>query len=256
MKIGVLVKQVPDTATKIVLTANGRGIEEGNVKWVMNPYDEYAVEAALRLQGPLSAEVVVFSLGPARAVETLRMALAMGCDRAVRIHAETPLDAFATGNALAVAIAASGCELVFGGKQAVDDDAGQVLQIVAEVLHWPVVSVANQLHVHAGNDGITVHRPAAGGVTEVVELGFPAVIGCDKGLNTPRYPSLPGIMKAKQKPLTEQQSRDLLGGVSPHVVLQQFSLPPDRPAGRKITGDPENVAQQLVDWLHNEIKVI
>jgi electron transfer flavoprotein beta subunit len=256
MNIAVLVKQVPDTASKITLKPDGSGIDESQIKWVVNPYDEFAIEAALEFKDALRGEVIVFSVGPARAADAMRTALAMGCDRAVRIEAAATLDPYSTGRLLAEAIKVEGATFVLGGKQAVDDDAGQVLQVIAESLGWPVVPVIEQLALADDGQGVTVHRPVAGGVSEVIASGFPVILGCDKGLNAPRYPSLPGIMKAKAKPLVEKQAAQLCPDLQPTLVYRSYHLPPERVAGKKITGEPEDVAGQCVEWLCNEAKVI
>ncbi len=256
MKIVVLVKQVPDTATKILLTA-GDSIDESNIKWILNPYDEFAVEAALQLKEKVGGEVIVVSAGPPRAGDAIRTALAMGCDRAVRIDTTgAVLDLWCVSKMLARVIAEEQPALVLGGKQAVDDDAAQTLQMVAEHLHWPVVSVVEKLELLDGGQGVRVARPVGGGVTEIIEAQCPVVCGCDKGLNAPRYPTLPGIMKAKSKPLVEKSAVSLLNGVTPMVQVQQFLLPPERAAGQKITGEPEEVVGKLMQWLREEIKIL
>lgn len=258
MKIGVLIKQVPDTATQIKLKPDASGIEETGIKWVVNPYDEFAIEAALQLKQQLGAgEVVAMTAGPERSVEALRTALAMGADRAVRVDtAGSIVDPYLTAIALAAVAKAEGLECLLGGKQAVDDDAGQVLQGVAEQLGWPQVSSVEQLQFNAGTKTFTVHRPVAGGLTEIIEVAVPAVLGCDKGLNQPRYPSLPGIMKAKSKPVVTKPLAELVGGAQAQWQVQGFVLPPERKAGQKITGEPEAMAEQLVQWLRNEVKII
>lgn len=257
MKIAVFVKQVPDTATKIVLKSSGDGIDDTGVKWIVNPYDEFAIEAALQCKEKVGGEVVVISAGPARVGDAVRTALAMGCDRAVRIDTtDCVLDTACVAKMLATVVQEENPDVVVGGKQAVDDDAGQVLQMVAEHLQWPVVSIIDTLELLDNGHGVRVCRPVGGGVTEIIESEFPIVLGCDKGLNAPRYPSLPGIMKAKSKPLVEKSAKELLGGMAPLVRMQQWALPPERPAGQKITGEPDDVADQLVAWLQSDVKIL
>lgn len=257
MKIGVLLKQVPDTETRIKLKPDGSGIDASDIKWVVNPYDEFAVEAALQLKEHHGGEVVIISAGAARVVEAMRTALAMGADRGIRIDAtDVALCAYTTALCLAKAVEKEDFDLLLGGKQAVDDDAAQVLQGVAEQLGWPVVSVIERLTVGEDQKTFTVMRPVSGGLKEVIAVTLPAVLGCDKGLNTPRYPSLPGIMKAKAKPIVELQAVELLGGESRKVEPVKYMLPPERQAGKKIMGEPEEVVEQLVKWLREEAKVI
>lgn len=257
MKIGVLLKQVPDTETRIKLKPDGSGIDESDIKWVVNPYDEFAVEEALKLREKLTGEVVVISAGTARAAEAMRTAMAMGADRGIRIDTtDCPLDSYTVAICLAAAVAKEPFDLLLGGKQAVDDDAGQVLHGVAERLGWPLVAIAEKVTISDDGKGFTVQRPVAGGLKEVMIVNCPVVIGCDKGLNTPRYPSLPGIMKAKAKPIAELKAADLLGGATRKVEMVKYWLPPERAAGTKITGEPTEVVEQLVKWLREDAKVL
>ncbi|MBI2345996.1 MAG: electron transfer flavoprotein subunit beta/FixA family protein [Deltaproteobacteria bacterium] len=257
MKIGVLLKQVPDTETRIKLKPDGSGIDESDIKWVVNPYDEFAVEEALQLKEKRGGEVVIVSAGPPRVVEAMRTALAMGADRGIRIDTTgMALCAYTTALMLAKAAEKEGFDLLLGGKQAVDDDNAQVLQGVAELLGRPIVSIVEKITV--GDDGktLTVQRPVAGGIKEVINLSLPALLGCEKGLNTPRYPSLPGIMKAKAKPMVELKGSELLSGEVRKVEPVKHMLPPERQAGKKITGEPAEVVEQLVKWLREEAKVV
>ncbi|MGZ6480363.1 MAG: electron transfer flavoprotein subunit beta/FixA family protein, partial [Bdellovibrionales bacterium] len=201
MKIFVCLKQVPDTESRIQLNADKTGIVETGIKWVMNPYDEYAVEEALKVKEAKGAgSVTVVSVGPkARVSEALRTAMAMGADDAIVIDSPDQLDSFWTAKALAGAIQKEGAfDLVFGGKLAIDDNAASVPQILAECLNVPHVTVVSKLTVGAD---IQAEREIEGGAREVFAIQGPCVIAANKGLNTPRYASLPGIMKAKKKPL-------------------------------------------------------
>lgn len=255
MKIGVLVKQVPDTETKIKIRTDGKGIEEGEVKWVINPYDEYAVEEALRLKEKAGGEVVIVSAGPARVTEAIRQALAMGADRGIRIDTTgLELDPYTTAVVLAAAAKKESFEIIFAGKQAVDDDSAQVLIGVAEKLGWPHVTPVEKFTLTAQT--ATLQRPVAGGTKEMIDASLPVVVGCEKGLNEPRYASLPGIMKAKSKPVAELKAADLLGAEKPKLTVSKYSLPPERKAGKIIPGEPEDAAAELVRLLREEAKVI
>lgn len=255
MKIGVLLKQVPDTETKIKIRADGKGIEEGEVKWVINPYDEYAVEEALRLKEKAGGEVVIVTAGPARSTEAIRQALAMGADRGIRIDTTgVDLDPYTTAVVLAGAAKNESFEIIFAGKQAVDDDSAQVLIGVAEKLGWPHVTPVEKFTIN--DKTATLQRPVAGGTKEMIEANLPIVVGCEKGLNEPRYASLPGIMKAKSKPIAELKATDLLGGEKPRLTISKYSLPPERQGGKIIPGEPEEAAAELVRLLREEAKAI
>lgn len=258
MKIGVLLKQVPDTETKIRLKADGSGIEEDGVKWVINPYDEYAVEEALKLKEKAAgSEVVVVTAGPPRAVDSMRQALAMGADRGIRIDTSgIALDLYATALVLSRVVQEEKFDIVFAGKQAVDDDCAAVVQYVSEFTGMPHASPIEAFAVDGGGKKAVVQRPVAGGQKEMIEIEFPCVLGCEKGLNTPRYASLPGIMKAKTKPIAEKKAVDLTGGEALRVQVSGWSLPPERAAGKKVDGEPEAVAEQLVKFLREEVKVL
>jgi electron transfer flavoprotein beta subunit len=255
MKIGVLLKQVPDTETKIKIRADNKGIDEGEIKWVMNPYDEYAVEEALRLKEKAGGEVVIVTAGPQRAAEAMRQALAMGADRGIRIDTTgLDLDPYTTSVVLSNAVKGESFDILFAGKQAVDDDSAQVLIGVAEKLGWPHVTPVEKFQIADKN--VTLQRPVAGGMKEMIEVALPVVVGCEKGLNEPRYASLPGIMKAKTKPIVELKAADLLGGETAKICITKYSLPPERKGGRVIPGEPEDAATELVRLLREEAKVI
>jgi electron transfer flavoprotein beta subunit len=259
MKVFVCIKQVPDTEAKIKLKADSMGIDPTGVKWVMNPYDEFAVEEALKLkEGGKASNVTVLSLGPkARVIDALRTALAMGADDAVMIDAPEDLDPAATAKALANAIKAEGGEykFVLTGKLAIDDNAASVSQMIAEYLSVPHATVVSKLEV---NDGSAVtEREIEGGTREVVQLTLPAVIAANKGLNLPRYASLPGIMKAKKKPVKEL-TLEAVGTSAADVRVRHknYQLPAEKPAVKMLSGDAAAQAHELVKLLHDEAKVL
>ncbi|NCN95088.1 MAG: electron transfer flavoprotein subunit beta/FixA family protein [Bdellovibrionales bacterium] len=257
MKTFVCIKQVPDTETKIQVKPDHSGIEEGSVKWVMNPYDEFAVEEALKLKTSTSDTVIVISAGPkTRVVDSLRTALAMGADEAIVIDAPETIDSYLAAKLLAEAIKKEGdIRLVFAGKLAIDGNGSSVGQMVAEFLQIPHASVVSQLEF--SEDSIQVGRDVEGGAKEIFKLKAPCVISANKGLNTPRYASLPGIMKAKKKPLKELTATDLgLESFTPKVKFKNFTLPPEKPPVKMIEGSPQEQAKKLVDLLMNEAKVL
>ena len=264
MKAGVLFKQVPSTETRVRINATGTGIAEDDVKWEINPYDEFALEEALKLfDAKKAAEVVIFCLGPANAEPRIREGLARGAGRAVWLKdpAYAGGDSLACARALAAAVKAEGIDLLLAGKVAVDDDNAQVPAMVAELLGWAQVTFAGKLEID-GN-GFKATRDIGRGARAVVEGTLPAVITCDKGMNTPRYTSLPGIMKARTKPLVAKAPADLgldpttLGKAGSQVVDTDWALPPARPAGRILKGDtPEAVVKELVRLLRDEAKVL
>ena len=261
MKIGVFLKQVPDTETKIRITADGDGIETGDIKWIVNPYDEFAVEAGLRLKEAAGGEVVIVSLGAARSLDAARTALAMGADRAVILDDDgfQGGDALATARALAKVVEKQEFDVVFGGRQAIDSDDSQVPQIVAGLLGWPHATWITSFE-HDG-DSATIKRAIGGGTVEVAKVRLPAVFTCNKGLNEPRYASLPGIMKAKGKPVTRYTPADLdlegstgLDGAA--VRLSGYHMPPPRPEGRILEGETSDQVKELVRLLREEAKVL
>jgi electron transfer flavoprotein beta subunit len=246
----VCIKQVPDTETRVKVAADGRTLDPAGVTWVMNPYDEYAVEAALQLREKLAAgEVVAISLGGAGVQTTLRNALAMGADRAIHLKTDAPApDGLAVARALAEAVRPLNPSLVWMGKAAADDDAAQVGPMLATLLGLPCATVVAAFEL----DGQTakVEREIEGG-REKVELPLPAVLTCDKGLNAPRYASLKGIMAAKKKPIEERAVE--LG--APNLELVSLELPPARAAGR-IVGEGVAAVPELLRALRDEAKVI
>lgn len=258
MKIFVCIKQVPDTETKIQVKADGSGIEESGIKWVMNPYDEYAVEEALKLrEAKGSGSVTVMSLGPKqRVTETLRTALAMGADEAIVIDSADGLDSYLTAKALAGAIQKEGgSDIIFSGKLAIDDNAAAVSQMLAEFLQIPHMTVVSKFSL--AGDKIHVEREIEGGSRETYEITGPCVIAANKGLNTPRYASLPGIMKAKKKPVKELSLGDLgVEASQVRVKLKNYKSPAEKPAVKMLQGDSAAQAKELVRLLLEEAKVL
>ena len=256
MKIGVIVKQVPDTETKIKVKDDGSGIDESGIKFIVSPYDEFAIEEALKTkEAHAGSEVTVLSLGPARCVEAIRTALAMGCDKAIHIDDEgqNP-DSFVTAKALAKVIQDQGFEVVFAGKQAIDADMGQVPQLIADTLAWPQVMILEAVEIGDGKAKAT--RRISGGAKEVYELPLPAIFGCEKGLNTPRYASLPGIMKAKSKPVETLKLSEQKGDASNKLEFSNYRLPPEKAPGKILDGELSDQVKELVRLLREEAKVI
>ena len=257
MNIYVCIKQVPATETKIKPNGSGDGIDTTGIKWIMSPYDEFAVEEALRFKEKNAGAVVtVVSAGPQRVTETIRTALAMGADNAVWVETPEDADSFMTAKALAGAIRKEGApHLVFTGKQAIDDDAAQVGQLLATFLEVPYATVV----VNAAYEGaaVTVKRETEGGTLEVIQLPVPCLIAAQKGLNEPRFASLPNIMKAKKKEIKQVKMADV--GVSESdrkIRLKNIQLPPAKPPGKKLSGDVAAQVKELVKLLHEEAKVI
>lgn len=262
MNIFVCVKQVPDTETKVIPNGDGSFIETSSIKWIMNPYDEFAVEQALQVKAAnAGSTVTVLRVGGVKDTESLRTALAMGADDAILVESADNLDSYMIAKALKGAIDKSGKkpDLVFAGKQAIDDDCLQVPQLLAQMLDIPSVSVVVGFEMN-GNK-LMLKREIEGGSLEVYEVETPVLIAANKGLNTPRYASLPGIMKAKKKPMAQHSLADV--GVSDadrRVKYSQFTLPPEKPAGKKFDAMEEaaraGVVKDVVGLLRNEAKVI
>jgi electron transfer flavoprotein beta subunit len=262
VEIAVLLKQVPDTETLIQIAEDKISIKTQDVKWVINPYDEFAVEEALRIKEAQGGKVTIVSLGPERAVEAIRTALAMGADEGVLINdpATEAGDALGTAKVLAAALKEIPYDLVIAGQRAVDDDCYQVPAAVAALLEIPQVSMVIKEEIHEGK--ITCERSIEGG-TMVVEADLPALFTTQKGINEPRYASLPGIMKAKKKPLARKTLADLevnpgeVGLAGAKCKIVNLSFPPERSPGRIVEGEtPEAKAGELVRLLREEAKVI
>jgi electron transfer flavoprotein beta subunit len=246
----VCIKQVPDTETRVKVAADGVQLDPAGVTWVMNPYDEFAVEEALRLREKAGAgEVVVLSLGGAGVTSTLRNALAMGADRAVHLtHEGAPLDPLQVARALAAELRPLEPQIVWFGRQAVDDDAAQVGPLVAGMLGIPCVTAVAKFE--PAGESVRVEREIEGG-REVLEVRLPAAFTADKGLNEPRYASLKGIMAAKKKAI---DAKPAVPG-APGLEVLALELPPARGAGRIVGAGPAAVAE-LVRVLREEAKVI
>jgi electron transfer flavoprotein beta subunit len=264
VNIIVCLKQVPDTETQIKISPDGKSIVTDDIKWVMNPYDEFGVEEALRLKEKFGGEVTVVGLGPKRVTESIRTALAMGADKGILISDETleGSDSLAVAKALAAAIKECEYDLIFTGQRGVDDDMGVVGANLAELLDIPQLSVIEKVEVSEDGKSLKVHRPIEGS-TLVIETNLPALITAQKGLNEPRYASLPGIMKAKKKPLEEKTLSDLgldaaeFGVGGRKVKILELTPPPARQAGKIVEGEtPQEKAAELAKLLHNEAKVI
>ncbi len=257
MNIYVCVKQVPDTETKIKLTADSGGIETAGIKWILSPYDEFAIEEALRLKEKnAGSTVTVMSAGPARVVEALRTALAMGADHGVHVELPETADNNMAAKALAGALKKeTKVDLVYTGKEAIDDGAAQVSQLIAEYYGMPYVTVV--LNIEYGASSVKCKREIEGGAFEMIEAPFPVLIAAQKGLNEPRYASLPNIMKAKKKEIKALKMADV--GVTDgdrKIRYKNYQLPPPKQAGKKIAGDPAAQVKELVRILHEEAKVV
>jgi electron transfer flavoprotein beta subunit len=245
----VCIKRVPDTEARIKPAAGGAGIDATGVKFIVSPYDEFALEAALRAKEAKGAgEVVAISLGEAAAAEQLRSALAMGADRAVLLKGEATPDGLATARTLVAELSALDAPLVLFGIKAVDDDQQQVGPMVATLLDRPCVTGVSEFAVEG--EKVVCHREVEGGV-EIVETELPAVLTVTKGPHEPRYPSLKGIMAAKKKPLEEKAP----AAVAARLRVERIEAPPERPAGR-IVGQGPDAVPELVRLLREEAKVL
>jgi electron transfer flavoprotein beta subunit len=249
MKVLVPVKRVIDYNVKIRVKSDGTGVETAGVKMSMNPFDEIAVEEAVRLKEKgVATEIVAVSLGSAACAETIRTALAMGADRGILVETDAPLEPLAVAKLLKALVDREQPQLVIPGKQAIDDDMNATGQMLAALLGWPQGTFASMLAVAGGT--ITVTREVDGGL-ETVALPLPAVITADLRLNEPRYASLPNIMKARKKPIVTVTPAEL--GVDPAARLTVLKVvePPKRQAGKKVASVAELVAK-----LRTEAKVI
>lgn len=258
MKIVVCVKYVPDTAIKVKISPDGKAVNLADVSFIVNPYDEFAVEEAIRIKEKSGAEVVVVSAGNEKAVTGLRTCLAMGADSGILVQHEAleNADSFAIGTVLARVCRELNPDLILFGRHAIGVDNGQVPAIVAELCDLPQVSVVVRLEIADGK--FRADREIEG-ARETVEGSLPAVFSAQKDLNTPRYASLKGIMAAKKKTIAIR-TPDSLGltaqDLQPRLSIEEITMPPVRPPGRILTGDVAETVPELVRLLHEEAKII
>ncbi len=248
MKILVALKQVPDTETKIKVAADGRSLDPADVKWITGPYDEYALEEAIRIKEAKGAEVVALSVGGDSAKEVLRNALALGADSAVLLKGDGQGDALAVAQMIAAYAKDKGFDLILCGNKGIGGDNAAMGPMLAELMGVAQANVIVKLELGEGT--FRAEREIEGG-SEMVEGSLPAVITAQKGLNEPRYASLKGIMAAKKKTIEELEA-----AAAPAVaVVSALALPPERPAGRRLEGEPAAQAQALLQALKDEAKV-
>ena len=264
MNIFVLVKQVPDTETKIRLKGDNSSVDLSSVKWIMNPYDEFAVEQALQVKAANSGSTVIaVRVGSVQSNEVLRTAMAMGADESILVESgiDDGLDSYQIAKALKGAIEKSGKtpDLILSGKQAIDSDCLQVPQLLAQMMGLPSVSVV--VGFEQKGDQLTLKREIEGGALEVYTVSGPCIVACNKGLNTPRYAPLPGIIKAKKKPLAKHSLSDVgVNDEDRRLKYSHFQLPPGRPDGQKFDATEERPRQdavkKVVGLLRTEAKIV
>ena len=259
MKILVMIKQVPDTATQVKIGPDAKTIDTAGITWIVSPYDEYALEEGLRIKEKRGqGEVVAVSLGPDRVKEALRSCLAMGADRAIHLNdaAWERADTLMTARALGAVIKQEAPALALFGRQAIDDDMGAAGAAVAELLGWPCASWSMEESVDEAGKVIRVARQIEGGL-EIFDLPLPAVVSAQKGLNEPRYPTLKGIMGAKKKEIKDVKAADLgLAAESPALSVMKLEMLPPRPPGRIVPGEAAEAARELVRALREDAKAI
>jgi len=249
MKVLVPIKRVVDFNVKIRVKTDQTGVDLANVKMSMNPFDEIAVEEAIRLKEKgVVSEIVAVSIGPQEAQETIRTALAMGADRGILVKVAHEVEPLTVAKILAGIATAENPQLVILGKQAIDDDSNQTGQMLAQILGWAQGTFASKVAIEGGKAEVT--REVDGGL-QTVRLNLPAIVTTDLRLNEPRYASLPNIMKAKKKPIDEKSPADYGVDPAPRLKVLKVSEPPKRKAGVKV-----KTVQELVDKLKNEAGVI
>lgn len=248
MKIAVCISQVPDTTTKVKIGADGKSIDPAGVTYIINPYDEFGVEAALQLKEKQGGETIALIVGKEAAKEVMRKAYAMGIEKGILVKTDDALDSYAVARNLADVLKEINPDIIFFGKQSIDYDAHQVGSLVAEMLGLPSVSVVVGLTVENGK--LTAEREIEGG-KEIVEISLPAVVSAQRGLNNPRYPNLKGIMQAKSKAIEERTP----AYTENKTEILSMSLPKPKPKG-KIVGTDVSAVPELVKLLREEAKVI
>ncbi len=266
MKVLALVKNVPDSTATIKVSDDGSGIETKGVKMVMSAFCEFSLEAALQFKEKnpgASAEITALTVGPAADVSVLRMAYAMGVDKVTHLCDDLfkDIDELSTARVIAAGIKDAGFDLIFAGKVGIDYDSGQLGPALAQCLDWPHVGAVTAIEWGADFKSATVRRRIEG-AEEVVEIQLPCLLTIEKGLCEPRYPSLPGLMKAKKKPVDTMDAAALgfsagdLSREAAGTYVSEFSPPPPRPPGRMIDGEPVEAAKELVRILREEEKAI
>ncbi|MDX1632138.1 MAG: electron transfer flavoprotein subunit beta/FixA family protein [Thermoanaerobaculia bacterium] len=264
MKIAVCIKQVPDTEARLRVGPDGRWIEEEDLPFIINENDEFALEEAISWAEETDGEVTVFTLGPPRATEALRKALALGAAEAVHLEDRSfqDGDAISTGRALAAAISRGDFDLVFTGSQTDDLGFGATGSVLAEVLGWPHAWLVMGVELDDGEEALQVVREMEGGMNQRIRVPLPAVIEVQAGINHPRYASLRGIMKAKRKPIETPSPSDLgldaqaVGAAGAGLELLSVSFPPSSEGAELIEGEPEEAAAALVEKLEKEARVL
>jgi len=251
MKIGVLIKRVPDTEARIRISDDSLTIDEKGIEFIINPYDEIALEYALQLKEKYGGEVVLICYGPTDAPTVIRKGLAMGADSAIHIEMKNMENEPAkSAKVLAPVIKEGNYDIIFCGKQAIDDDSCQTGSRLSVLLGLPCITEASKLEIDVEGKKVVAHKEIEGGV-EVVEVSLPAIITAQKGLAEPRLPSLKGIMAAKKKPITTKSVSE----PEPLSKVKKLEYPPTRPPGKKV-GEGVDAVPKLVELLRNEAKVI
>lgn len=249
MNIAVCVKQVPDTEARIKINEDKKSIDESEINFILNPYDEFAVEEALKIKEANEGEVTIVSLGPDRISAAIRNALAMGADKAIHVKSDSiPVDPIVTATAIAEVLKEGSYDIILLGKQAIDDDNAQMGPILSELMDIPAINVITKLDVQG--DTVVAERQIEGGV-EKTEAKFPVILTAQRGLNEPRYASLKGIMAAKKIQIEEKS----ISLKDDKIKIIEYSYPPQKPEG-KIVGEGADAVPELVRLLKEEAKVI
>lgn len=264
MDILVCIKQVPDTESKIVINSESNGIVTEGIKYVMNPYDEFAVEEALKIKENIGGTVTIVCMGPQRSKEVIRSALAMGADTGLHLNdvAFEGSDSYSTAMILASAIKSLSYDIILCGKQAVDLDNAQVYAALGELLGISHVSIVTKLDISDDRNSVIAERDIEGGDKELIQTSLPAIIACQKGINEPRIASLRGIMQAKKKSIDEYDlskmdlSAENVGVKGSKVNIRKYTSPPQRGACKIIDGETNEIVSQIVQLFRDELKVV